>query len=349
MRGRPQIRGAVRQEFCGLAVRERAQGHGGEFVGVQTRPVALARGSHDHHRLRADPARHEGQDAGGGVVEPLGVVDQEQHRRDRGRVGQEVEDRQADEEDIGDTGLGVPESGVQGLPVRDGEFSGSRGQRAQDELQTGVGDVALRLDTAGAQDPVAEFLGEGGGLGEQRRLSDAGGPADQHRAPVAPRLGQQSAQQIQLIIPTDELHVPPISRVPGLGLPGRSGYSAAADNPNGRPGRDGLALRLSPRTRRCPRGSSARPPGSRRPAARRRPTTARPRRHTCAALVDSAALRAAADGRFRVFVRRPAVTAPSSSVVDARPGGRSRYGPGQGNDVRAGACTRRTRSRPPAK
>lgn len=192
-RTRPQTRGAVREEFGGLAVRERAQGDAGAFVGVQTRSVALACGSHDDHRFRPDPARHEGQDAGGGVVEPLDVVDQEKQRGDRSRVCQEVENCQADEEDVGDTGLGVPESGVQGLPVRDGEVGGSCGQRAQDELKTGIGDVALGLDTAGAQAPVAESLGESGGPGEQRRLPDAGRPAKQNRAPVAPRLGRQAA------------------------------------------------------------------------------------------------------------------------------------------------------------
>ena len=60
----------------------------------------LARREQHYHRLRQQPARDERQRSGGGFVQPLRVVDHAQKRALLGRLRQQAEHRQADEEPI---------------------------------------------------------------------------------------------------------------------------------------------------------------------------------------------------------------------------------------------------------
>ena len=69
----------------------------GQLVGLDR----LTDREHERDRLRLQAPRYEGEDLPGGAIEPLRVVDQAQQRPVFGRLGQQAEHGEADQEAVG--------------------------------------------------------------------------------------------------------------------------------------------------------------------------------------------------------------------------------------------------------
>lgn len=162
------------------------------------------------------------------------VVGQEEDRCGGGGVGDQVEDREPDQEDVGHLCLVLAECGPQGRPLRRGQVGDPRAERTEHPLQAGVGDAALGTGVGSPQHPKAHLLGEGGGFGQERGLADARCAADQQRAPAGLGLGEHAAQERELLDPADELHVPPSGRPHGGAAPERQRYCVARGDFEGR-------------------------------------------------------------------------------------------------------------------
>jgi hypothetical protein len=75
---------------------------GDHQIGQPVQVVAgLARGDHQEDRLGQQPPRNERQRASGRAVQPLPVVDEAHHRTVAGRLRQQAQHREADEEALG--------------------------------------------------------------------------------------------------------------------------------------------------------------------------------------------------------------------------------------------------------
>ena len=83
----------------------------------------LAHGEHQPDRLRPQTARHERQRLRRRAVEPLRIVDDADQRPLLRRVGQQAQDRQADEEAIRGVALAQTERGAERLALRPGRRS----------------------------------------------------------------------------------------------------------------------------------------------------------------------------------------------------------------------------------
>ena len=77
----------------------------GELVDV----AGLAHGEHQRDPLGQQAPRHERQRLRGGPIEPLRVVDQADERLLLGHLGQQAQDRQADEEAVRGVAVLQPE------------------------------------------------------------------------------------------------------------------------------------------------------------------------------------------------------------------------------------------------
>ncbi len=123
-------------------------------------------------RIRYQPPQHEPQRLRAGGVEPLDVVEQQQHRLLLGARGHEAERRGGHGEAV----LGTPGTQRKGLLQRHGlgggELAEHRQRRAQQLEQRGEREPGLRLDPAGAQH--RHPAGALGGVVEQRGLADSG-------------------------------------------------------------------------------------------------------------------------------------------------------------------------------
>ena len=95
-------------------------------------------------------------------------------------VGDEVQDRQADEERVERVVLHASECCVQRDPLRFGELPDVVEDGQHDLVHAGVPEGHLRLDTGDADDP--ELGRDVNGVADQRGLPDAGGAHDQERA-----------------------------------------------------------------------------------------------------------------------------------------------------------------------
>ena len=167
------------------------------------------------------PRLEEHEEAQGGRVGPVGVVDREHERAARGEVGaqpvQAVED--------GEGGVRAPAAPVLGRcrrrarepePLR-GQAGGPgqqvgalvrRGdhQRRLEELaHDAVAELLLELGAAGAQDAHAGALGARPEHVQQRGLAHAGRALDDHQAPLAlPRRRQGRVQAGELVLALEQ-------------------------------------------------------------------------------------------------------------------------------------------------
>jgi hypothetical protein len=104
-------------------------------------------------------------------VEPVDVVDDDEHRLLLGRRGEHAEHRRGDGEAVGRRGRPDGQRAAQGGGLRLGDAVEQVEDRREEVEQRGERDVGLRLVAAGAQD--AEVGRRGDRLGQQRALADA--------------------------------------------------------------------------------------------------------------------------------------------------------------------------------
>ena len=115
----------------------------------------LAHGDERSPRVRAEPAPHERQRHRRLVVEPLGVVDDDEDGLGAGGLGDEAQDREADEERVEGVVLRLAEYAVQCGSLRFGEPSTQSRIGSTSWCTAGVPEGHLRFDADDADDPEA--------------------------------------------------------------------------------------------------------------------------------------------------------------------------------------------------
>ena len=180
----------------------------------------LAHREHQPDRLRAQTARHERQHLRRRAVEPLRIVDDADQRPVLGRVRQQAQDRQADEEAIRGVAVAQAERGAERLALRVGEAVQAIDERRAELMQPREGELHLGLDARRPRD--AEPRRAPHQILEQGALAHAGLAAQHQRA--AQTLAHARDELIQrraLAAPAEQLRLmsrhghPPRLRHPG--------------------------------------------------------------------------------------------------------------------------------------
>ena len=114
----PRQRGG--EQLAGVAVRESFDDQLRQAP-ERVRVAGLTDGEHHRDPLREQAPRHERQRLRGPAIEPLRVVDQAHQRTLLGRLGQEAQHRQGDEEVVRGGALLQPEGDPQRILLRAGQ------------------------------------------------------------------------------------------------------------------------------------------------------------------------------------------------------------------------------------
>ena len=151
----------------------------------------VAHREHEPERLGPEPAGDEGERLRRGAVEPLRVVHHTQQRPVLCRVGEQAQDREADEEPIWSVAAAQAERGAQRVALRAGKPVDPIHERGAQLLQPRERELHLRLDARGVRDAASgraphEVL-------QQRALADARLTA-QHQRPA--RAGAHARDQL---------------------------------------------------------------------------------------------------------------------------------------------------------
>ena len=144
----------------------------------------LAHGQDQPHRLRTEPPRHERERLRRGGVEPLRVIHDADQRPLLRHVGQQAQDRQADQEALRSVTVAHAEGRAERSALRTGKALEPIHERRTQLLQPRERELHLRLHARGQHDAAP-----GGVLRQipqQRALTDARLPA-QHQRPARPR------------------------------------------------------------------------------------------------------------------------------------------------------------------
>jgi hypothetical protein len=174
--------------------------------GTLQRRVALPGAEDERDLLRLEPARREHQRAERGLVQPVRVVHQAQHRALRlGQFGEQGQHGQADQQLVRRLRRvlrGQAERRGQRGPLRLRQRSEPVQRRTQQQVQARVGQPGLVLVPGGPQHRDAKTGRVLLGRREQRRLADPGLPG-QHQRPAAAlaRPVRQPFQGALLLLP----------------------------------------------------------------------------------------------------------------------------------------------------
>ena len=188
-------------------------------------------------RLRAQPARHERERLRRRRVEPLRVVDDAHQRSLLGRVGQQAQDRQPDQEAIRSVARAQAERRAERILLRTGKALEAIHERRTQLLQHREGELHLRLHARRPDDLAPRRALHQ--MVQQRALADAGLTA-QHQRPARARAHarHELIQRRALGVPAEQIacgrgHLPRLSRAPRLRKPspgrGRSARSMSTD------------------------------------------------------------------------------------------------------------------------
>ena len=132
------------------------------------RATSMTMGS-DSRRRATKPSTLRGR-----PVEPVGVLDDHEHRRRRREVTQEIEGREGDQEQVWHDIVDDPEGRQDGGALRLGEPVHPVHHRPQEMVETRERQVRLHRHPGRRQDPEAPGLGRGSCNAQQCRLADAG-------------------------------------------------------------------------------------------------------------------------------------------------------------------------------
>ena len=143
----------------------------------------FAGGEHQRHRLRTQPPGHEGQHLRRGPVQPLLVIDQTDQRSCGGRIGEQVQHRQTDQEAVWDGAFGDAQCGSESVALRHRQSPEPIQERLTQLVYSGEGQLHLGLHARRARH--LESVGCLGEMIQQCGLADAGFAA-QHQRPALP-------------------------------------------------------------------------------------------------------------------------------------------------------------------
>ena len=161
-------------------VGEAPEGQRRQAGGVDPARLVEPRGDDEDEALRAQAPRGEQHRAQRLVVEPVRVVDHGEHRLVLGRRREQAEDAGGDGEGVVRRRRLERERRAERLGLDLGDPVAQVQDRAEQRVQARVGQVALGLVAAGAQDE--EPVGGGDRVLEQRRLADPRLAGDEQRA-----------------------------------------------------------------------------------------------------------------------------------------------------------------------
>ncbi|CNF68500.1 Uncharacterised protein [Mycobacterium tuberculosis] len=202
----PPVEDAGRREAQQLAGVGVAQPLDGQPAQPSERLADRAHDEHDGDPLGVEAPGGERDGARRRLVEPLRVVDDAEQRTVLRGLGEQAQHREPDEQRAGRGGLAQAECRLDRLALRCGQPLGGAHHRAAQLLQSGVGELHLRLGRDDALDPDA-----GRGIRDrpvqERGLADPGLAADDERAAEA-RAGalHQRVQFRQLAMPSPQRH-----------------------------------------------------------------------------------------------------------------------------------------------
>jgi hypothetical protein len=158
---------------------------------------------HQRYPLRQQAAPDESEDLGGGLVQPLRVVHDAQHRLLLGDLRHEAERREGDLEPVGAVSGGEPERDAEPATLRLGQRPEAAEHRRAQLVQPGEGKLHLRLDADHAGHRETRRLR--GQLSQQFRLADPRlAPYDQDGAPAAAGFRDEPPQDLQLAGPAEQ-------------------------------------------------------------------------------------------------------------------------------------------------
>ena len=147
----------------------------------------LALREQQHNRLGLQAPRHECEYLCRGPVEPLGIINQAQQGLFPCGVGEQAEQRQADQKPVGLRPGAQPERRPERIALRRRQPPEAAQHRPAQLMQAGKGKLHLRLGS-GRPDKL-ETRGTFGRVTQQRRLSYPRFAAQhQHRALPGPRI-----------------------------------------------------------------------------------------------------------------------------------------------------------------
>ena len=130
------------QQQARVALGQAADGQLGQARHVLIRDP---RGEDQAHRVGGQPPGDEAQRLGRGPVQPVLVVDDADQRVFAGRLGEQAEHGQADQEPVRRRPGAEPERGTQRLVLRGRQAPGPAQQRGAQLVQAGEGQLHLRL------------------------------------------------------------------------------------------------------------------------------------------------------------------------------------------------------------
>ena len=161
-----------------------------------------------HHAVGLQPARGEQQRIGGGCVEPVCVVDDDEHRLELRGLGQHRQGRDRHEERVDPAHVATAECGAERVGLRGGDPLDQREHGPQETVEGGEGERGLGLQSPGPQD---QHPARGSGhVVEQRGLADAGIAMEhQGTGPARTRLVDEREQR-------GPFDVPPVQHVSTL-------------------------------------------------------------------------------------------------------------------------------------
>ena len=151
------------------------------------------------------PAGHEAEDVGGLVVQPLRVVDHAQHRPSPGRLREQREHGQTDQERVGRRAAHQSEGHAECPLLRLGQPIHGGQQGYEQLVDSGETQGPLRLD--GHHPDDLQVRGALYGVVEQRRLPDSGlTPEDQRAAHTRTHAVEHCLKRQLLRVAVDEPH-----------------------------------------------------------------------------------------------------------------------------------------------
>ena len=159
---------------------------------------------HEGDVVRQQPPGDERERVRGGAIEPLRVVDDAQHGSLLGRVRQQVQDREPDEQSIGWSARRRPEGGAHRVALRFGERVEAIEQRCDQLVERRERELHLGLDARGAEHVEARRRALE--VAEQRALADPRITAD-HEHPTLPVADsvEQVLELVALLRPPDQV------------------------------------------------------------------------------------------------------------------------------------------------
>jgi len=173
--------GRLGEQRAGRRVGQTGKRQDGDTVGRERACVAVPGGEHDGDAVGTQPSRGDHHRLGGGLVEPVRVVDDAQQGSVLGRLSEHREGRERDQERLDCALVRQAERDAQRTGLRGREPIERTEDRPEQTVQCSERQLRLRLHSLGTQDPhVVDGVRDE--VIEQRGLPGSGLPGHQQRS-----------------------------------------------------------------------------------------------------------------------------------------------------------------------